>query len=81
LFVTGAARTLQEAGMIHYSRGRIAVLDRRRLEARACECYAIVKGEYDRLLHPERTAGNASVQGTRRQYCAGCEGPAHTEST
>jgi CRP-like cAMP-binding protein len=48
--VTEAAGSLQDAGLIHYSRGRITVLDRRRLEARACECYAVVKKEFDRLL-------------------------------
>ena len=48
--VTEAAGALQHAGLIRYSRGRIAVLDRFRLEARACECYAVVKREYDRLL-------------------------------
>jgi hypothetical protein len=36
--------------LIHYSRGHITVLDRRRLEARVCECYGVVKKEYDRLL-------------------------------
>ena len=48
--VTEAARHLQAAGMIEYSRGRISVLDRPRLETRVCECYAVVKREYDRLL-------------------------------
>jgi CRP-like cAMP-binding protein len=48
--VTEAARKLQEAGLIQYSRGRIAVLDRAGVEARACECYAVVKRESDRLL-------------------------------
>ncbi len=48
--VTEAAGKLQKAGLIQCSRGRIAVLDRPRLEARACECYAVVKREYDRLL-------------------------------
>ena len=48
--VTEAAGQLQKAGLIHYSRGHITVLDRPRLEARACECYAVVKREYDRLL-------------------------------
>jgi len=48
--VTEAAGKLQKAGLIHYSRGHIAVLDRPRLEARACECYAVIKREYDRLL-------------------------------
>ena len=48
--VTEAAGNLQEAGLIQYSRGRITVLDRRGLEARTCECYAVVKRECDRLL-------------------------------
>jgi CRP-like cAMP-binding protein len=48
--VTEAAGKLQSAGLIHYSRGQITVLDRPRLEARACECYAVVKKEFDRLL-------------------------------
>lgn len=48
--VTEAAGELQKAGLIRYSRGRITVLDRPRLEARACECYAVVKKEFDRLL-------------------------------
>jgi len=48
--VTEAAGKLQAAGLIHYSRGKITVLDRPKLEARVCECYAVVKREYDRLL-------------------------------
>ena len=48
--VTEAAGKLQSAGLIHYSRGHITVLDRPRLEARACECYQVVKAEFDRLL-------------------------------
>jgi CRP-like cAMP-binding protein len=48
--VTVAALKLQQAGVIKYSRGHISVLDRRRLEERACECYAVAKKEYDRLL-------------------------------
>ncbi|HUD42354.1 MAG TPA: Crp/Fnr family transcriptional regulator [Dokdonella sp.] len=48
--VTGAALNLQKAGLIRYARGRITVLDRSGLEARTCECYAVVKREYDRLL-------------------------------
>jgi Mn-dependent DtxR family transcriptional regulator len=48
--VTEAARKLQAAGLISYRRGRITVLDRSRLEARACECYQVVKSEFDRLL-------------------------------
>ncbi|NTV95204.1 MAG: Crp/Fnr family transcriptional regulator [Thiobacillus sp.] len=48
--VTEAAGNLQSAGLIHYSRGRITVVDRAGLEARVCECYAVVKKEFDRLL-------------------------------
>jgi CRP-like cAMP-binding protein len=50
--VTEAALKLQKAGLIQYSRGRILVLDRPGLEQRSCECYAVVKKEYDRLLPP-----------------------------
>jgi CRP-like cAMP-binding protein len=53
--VTEAALKLQRAGLICYGRGRITVLDRRGLEIRTCECYAVVKREYDRLL-PGRVA-------------------------
>jgi CRP-like cAMP-binding protein len=53
--VTEAAGKLQTAGLIKYSRGRITVLDRAGLEARTCECYAVVKKESDRLL-PDRIA-------------------------
>jgi CRP-like cAMP-binding protein len=48
--VTEAAGNLQREGLIRYSRGRIAVLDRPGLERKVCECYAVVKKEYDRLL-------------------------------
>jgi CRP-like cAMP-binding protein len=48
--VTQAAGGLQAAGLIGYRRGHITVLDRKGLEERACECYATVKNEYDRLL-------------------------------
>jgi hypothetical protein len=41
---------LQADGLIHYSRGHITVLDRPKLEKRVCECYAVVKREFDRLL-------------------------------
>ena len=53
--VTEAAGHLQRAGLIRYSRGRITVIDRAGLEQRTCECYAVVKREYDRLL-PTTTA-------------------------
>jgi CRP-like cAMP-binding protein len=53
--VTEAAGKLQEAGLIHYSRGHITVLDRPKLETQVCECYAVVKREVDRLL-PDKLA-------------------------
>jgi CRP-like cAMP-binding protein len=48
--VTEGAMKLQHAGLIRYARGRITVLDRHGLEKRTCECYAVVRREYDRLL-------------------------------
>lgn len=48
--VTEAAGNLQRDGLISYSRGRITVLDRAQLERRVCECYGVVKKEFDRLL-------------------------------
>jgi len=48
--VTEAAGHLQEAGLIRYRRGHVRVLDRPALERRTCECYSVVKREYDRLL-------------------------------
>jgi CRP-like cAMP-binding protein len=53
--VTEGAMKLQQAGLIRYSRGHITVLDRAALEKRSCECYSVVKKEYDRLL-PEKPA-------------------------
>ena len=48
--VTEAALKLQRQGLIRYARGHIEVLDRDGLEALTCECYSVVKREYDRLL-------------------------------
>ena len=48
--VTEAAGKLQRAGLIHYNRGKITVLDRPGLEARVCECYEVVRAEFRRLL-------------------------------
>lgn len=48
--VTEAALSLQKAGLIKYTRGHITVMDRQALEKRSCECYAVVKAEYQRLL-------------------------------
>jgi CRP-like cAMP-binding protein len=49
--VTAAAGELQRAGVIRYSRGKITVLDRAKLEQFSCECYSVVKKETDRLLN------------------------------
>jgi CRP-like cAMP-binding protein len=54
--VTEGATRLQEAGLISYARGRITVLNRDQLEKRSCECYAVVKREYDRLLPANEAA-------------------------
>ena len=54
--VTEAAGKLQADGLIQYSRGHIKMLDRAKLEKRVCECYAVVKKEFDRLL-PYRIQG------------------------
>jgi DNA-binding transcriptional regulator YhcF (GntR family) len=48
--VTVALSALKRTGIVASSRGRIVILDRQRLESRACECYNAVKSEYDRLL-------------------------------
>jgi Mn-dependent DtxR family transcriptional regulator len=59
--VTEGAGHLQTAGIIEYQRGHIKVLDRPKLEQRACECYALVKRGYDRLLPYD--VGQTSVAG------------------
>ena len=51
--VTDALRPLREAGLVRSAWGQIAILDGRGLEARVCECYRVVRDEYDRLLGPE----------------------------
>ena len=64
--VTLAALSLQRAGLISYSRGKIKVLDRRGLEKVSCECYAIVKERFDAFLKPPATAvaGNSKQRRT-----------------
>jgi CRP-like cAMP-binding protein len=57
--VTEAAGKLQDEGLIEYRRGRIRVLDRSRLEARVCECYAVVRREYERLMPYRQESGAA----------------------
>ncbi|MBK5967728.1 hypothetical protein Thiosp_01424 [Thiorhodovibrio litoralis] len=59
--VTEAAGRLQKAGLIHYSRGHISLLDRPGLEARACECYQVVKKEFQRLLPAGATQNRHST--------------------
>jgi hypothetical protein len=53
--VSEGALELQKAGLIRYGKGRITVLDRAGLEKLTCDCYAVVKKEYDRLL-PDKVA-------------------------
>jgi CRP-like cAMP-binding protein len=59
--VTEAAGRLQRAGLIRYSRGHIEVLDRPGLERAVCECYAVVKIEFDRLLSSIPPGGDAAL--------------------
>ena len=64
--VTEAAVKLQQAGLIRYARGHITVIDRPGLEKRTCECYAVVKREYDRLL-PGRVDDVAPLDSAAKQ--------------
>ncbi len=50
--VTLSAGILQAAGLIHYSRGRVTILDRQGLEEVSCECYIVIKRELDRVVAP-----------------------------
>ncbi len=65
--VTVAAGHLQDAGLIHYCRGHIRILDRQGLESRVCECYRIVEDEVDRLFggkrKPQFSTARAVFQG------------------
>jgi hypothetical protein len=68
--VTECALKLQQAGIIRYARGHITVLDRAALEKCTCECYAVVKKEYDRLLpntEAHRITGRSSLEYYRKQ--------------
>jgi Mn-dependent DtxR family transcriptional regulator len=70
--VMGAAGNLQRAGLIRYHRGQIEVIDRPGLEKAVCECYAVVKAEFDRLLSdilrgdPFLVVGESAGESTRR---------------
>ncbi|GAA0748250.1 Crp/Fnr family transcriptional regulator [Ideonella azotifigens] len=70
--VTEAAANLQRAGLIQYRRGHITVLDRPGLERRTCECYAVVRAEYERLLP---RGGSNAASGSGRELTA-CDGAA-----
>lgn len=61
--VSEAAAALQKAGLIHSSRGRMTVLDRAGLEARACECYAVVRRAYEQMRVPRSRSANAAPRG------------------
>jgi len=65
--VTVAAGHLQDAGLIHYCRGRISVLDRDGLESNACECYRTVEDEVDRLFGRKRKSTIQQPQGNFRR--------------
>ena len=67
--VTEAAGHLQKAGLIQYRRGHISVLDRSKLETLACECYAVVKEEFERLL-PDQTAVDIPFKIRTARSCA-----------
>jgi hypothetical protein len=47
--ISGASMQFKEAGLIDYRRGHIKILDRRGMEAKACECYRVIREEYERL--------------------------------
>ena len=61
--VSAAAGALQRAGLIHYRRGKVTIIDRGGLKHQSCECYGISKREFDRLLsdRPRRGVRSAGV--------------------
>lgn len=65
--VTEAARHLQAIGLISYSRGHVRVLDRAGLQRRSCECYRVIRNDYDRLLPQPRPAVAARRQAALRE--------------
>ena len=66
--VTVAAQSMQAAGLINYHRGIIDILDRRGLEAAACECYATVRQRFDTFLTPPASAYQETKTGRRRTH-------------
>jgi len=66
--VTEAACKLQSEGLIQYRRGHITVLDREGLEDLVCECYAVVKDEYERLLYRRLDGDHHSIHAPRRNH-------------
>lgn len=66
--VTEAAGKLQKLGVIDYKRRHISVLDRPRLEALSCECYAVVKSETDRLLPHILGVAGESLKPLKRSH-------------
>ena len=62
--VTEAAGALQRDGLIRYKRGLITILDKKALQKRSCECYAVAKAEFDRLLGAENWAASPAQRGS-----------------
>lgn len=83
--VTGMVRKLHADGVINYSCGRVEILDRPRLETLACECYATIKKEFDRLLTAQRPQTNAGRAGRIAEpyslHCAVACGGSHPQFT
>jgi hypothetical protein len=77
--VTAAALKLQRAGLITYARGHITVLDREGLERTACECYAVVRRELDRLVWPLNPLQHDMAIARRQTHAHGgvCAGDGH----
>ncbi|HYO05789.1 MAG TPA: helix-turn-helix domain-containing protein, partial [Phototrophicaceae bacterium] len=59
--VSGAAATLQQAGLIRYSRGKMTICDRESLEATTCECYWMIKQEFEHLLKDDENDFSAQI--------------------
>ena len=75
--ITKAANKLQCAGAIHYQRGHITVMNRKHLEQHCCECYAVVRKEYDRLFN---TSANPAIAAESRQSGSPYSTPENTKA-